>query len=109
MEELTYAWHLAYVKTGWEEPQKKQIADLWKNRFATFKGGNLYNASVNSIRQSTMQNSGQAGVGAGGETEEEVSGVDDEDLQFLTVVGRAAGPIPVELLPRRKAPGQTTP
>ena len=60
VEELTYAWHLAYVKTGWQEPQKKQIADLWKNRFSTFKGGNLYNASVNSMRQSTLQNSGQA-------------------------------------------------
>lgn len=63
MEELTYAWHLAYVKTGWEEPQKKQIADMWKNRFSTFKGGNLYNGSVSSIRQSTMQNIGQIAEG----------------------------------------------
>lgn len=62
MEELTYAWHLAYVKSGWEEPQKTQIADLWKNRFSTFKGGNLYNGSVNSIRQSTMQNIGAVGT-----------------------------------------------
>ncbi len=61
VEELTYAWHLAYVKTGWEEPEKKQIAELWKTRFSTFKGGNLYNASVNSMRQSTMQNIGQVG------------------------------------------------
>ncbi len=66
VEELTYAWHLAYVKTGWEESQKKQIADLWMNRFSTFKGGNLYNASVSSMRQATMQNSGQPGLGGGG-------------------------------------------
>jgi len=76
MEELTYAWHLAYVKSGWEEPQKKQIADLWKDRFSTFRGGNLYNGAVSSIRQTTMQNSGQGGVSAGGETEEELSGPD---------------------------------
>ena len=56
MEELTYAWRLAYLKTGWTEPLQTQITDLWKTRFSTFRGGNRYREVVNTMQQMTTQN-----------------------------------------------------
>jgi hypothetical protein len=56
-EEISYAWHLAYVKTGWTEPLHEQHGELWSNRLDTFRGGNYFNGAIRTIRQQAEANS----------------------------------------------------
>jgi len=57
MEEQSYAWHLAYVKTGWTESLRDRIGALWTDRLDTFRGGNYFNGAVRTMRQQAEQNS----------------------------------------------------
>jgi hypothetical protein len=57
MEELSYAWHLAYVKTGWTEAVREHVGQQWTDRLDTFRGGNYFNGAVRTMRQQAEQNS----------------------------------------------------